>query len=77
MPRTTDKRMRNNSGEIEECSEREINRRRDREKRRKRGNTEREHACESFPAVFHRELRTEALLCWQPTKHLAERRRRG
>lgn len=61
-PKTTDKRMRNNSGELEECSKREINRGRNREKWRKRGNTEREHTCESF----RRELRTEALLCRQP-----------
>lgn len=29
-------------------------------------NRKRNHACENFPAVFHRELRTEALLCGQP-----------
>lgn len=27
---------------------------------------QREHACESFPVVFHREMRSEVLLCWQP-----------
>lgn len=27
---------------------------------------QREHACESFPAVFHREMRSEVPLCWQP-----------
>lgn len=51
--------MRNNIWELEECSKREINRRED---WRKKGNAERENACMSF----HGELRTEALLFWQP-----------
>lgn len=57
--------MRNNSGELEECSEREINRGGggQRETERERGEAQKErHACESF----HGEMRTEALLCWQP-----------
>lgn len=61
-PKTTDKRMRNNSGVLEECSKKEINRGRNGEKWRKRRNTEKEHARESF----HRELRTETLLCREP-----------
>lgn len=65
MPKTTDKRMRNNSGELEECSEREVNRGGNGEKLKKRGNTDRGMHV-SFPAVFHMEPRTEALLCWQP-----------
>lgn len=51
--------MRNNIRELEECSKREIHRGED---RREKENTERENACMSF----HRELRTEALLFWQP-----------
>lgn len=81
VPRRTEAKnnresMRNNSRYLEECSEREINRGRNTEGCGER-NTEKEYACESFPAVFHREPRTEALLWLLPTKHLAERRRRG
>lgn len=60
MPKTTGRGMRNNTGALEECSQREINGvrcgKRER-KQRKQGGKE---------SVFHGELRTEALLCWQP-----------
>lgn len=64
-PKTTERRLRNNSGEREECSLREINRWEEpgERSRRKRVNTARGCARESFHVG---ERRTEALLCLQP-----------
>lgn len=63
-PKTTERRLRNNSGEREECSLREINRWEEpgERSRRKRVNTARGCARESFHVG---ERRTEALLCLQ------------
>lgn len=64
-PKTTEHRLRNNIGEREECSLREINRWEGPGERsgRKRVNTARGCARESFHVG---ERRTEALLCLQP-----------